>query len=86
MTAWPALSERTAGPASTTNPSASLPGMCTVAESPRPKTGTGRPRAAKLVLKLGPLARTETRTRPASAGVSSGSATGSQPNTSAGGP
>ena len=56
----------TAGPASTTMPRASLPGMCRVALSPRPNTGTGSPSAAKLVLKFGPEARMLTRTRPAS--------------------
>jgi hypothetical protein len=40
--------------------------MWTALLSPRPKTGTGRPRLAKLVLKFGPVANTATSTRPAS--------------------
>src|SRR5512134_210036 len=86
MTAWPTLTDDTPGPASTTIPSPSLPGICTDAGSPFPKTGTGSPRAAKLVLKLGPEASRETRTRFASVGARRGVGTNSHRTERAGGP
>ncbi len=86
MTAWPALTLVTARPASTTIPKASLPGTCRLAESPRPKTGTGRPSAAKLVLKFGPVARIATRTRLASFGLRRGAGIVSTRSDSEGGP
>src|SRR5512139_652514 len=86
MTAWPTLTDETPGPASTTIPRASLPGMWTVAGSPFPKTGTGRPRAAKFVLKLGPQARTDTSTRFASVDFRRGVGTDSHRTEREGGP
>ena len=86
MTAWPTLTVETPGPASTTIPRASLPGTCTDAVSPFPNTGTGRPSAAKFVLKLGPVARIATRTRFASFGFRRGAGTSSRRTDRDGGP
>ncbi|HBG72090.1 MAG TPA: hypothetical protein DDX05_00305 [Deltaproteobacteria bacterium] len=86
MTAWPTLTAETPGPASTTIPRASLPGTCTDAVSPFPNTGTGSPRAAKFVLKLGPVARIATRTRFASCGFRCGAGTCSRRTDRDGGP
>src|SRR5512139_1094866 len=86
MTACPTLTEETPGPASTTIPRASLPGMCTEAGSPFPKTGTGRPSAAKFVLKLGPEASRDTRTRFASVDFRRGAGTNSHCTEREGGP
>ena len=86
MTAWPTLTVETPGPASTTIPRASLPGTCTEAVSPFPKTGTGSPRAAKFVLKFGPVARIATRTRFASFGFRRGAGTSSRRTDRDGGP
>ncbi len=86
MTAWPTRTVFTDGPASTTMPNASLPGMCRVALSPRPNTGTGSPSAAKLVLKLGPEANTATSTAVPFSGWMAGAATFSSLIASAGRP